>query len=157
MLTIHLHQTFQRIHFILRLRSMRIGTRQPKLRKVSPIFMRFTDLWPHSVNREIIPPYLTMSRPAEKVFLERRLIVDPHAVNHAVLLFSYAGDTADPFTTVTQVPNAFYFVWTVVSCWEEIPYCVCRPGGLIGRETRAMRAWVRILISKCKGLTSERR
>ena len=130
---------------------MRIGTRQPKLRKVSPVFVRITDLRSHSVNREIVPPYLTMSRPAEKVFLERRLIVDPHAVDHAVLLFSYAGDTADPFTTVAHVPNAFYFVRTVVSCREEIPYCVCRPGGLIGRKAKNHERLMRVLISKMQG------
>ena len=49
---------------------MRIGTRQPNLRKVSTMFVRITDLRSHRVHREIVAPYFTMFRPAEKIFLE---------------------------------------------------------------------------------------
>ena len=66
-------------------------------------------------------------------------MVDPYAVNDAVFLFGYAGDAADPFTTVTQVTDALDFVWTVEGWREEIPNCVCGPGRLIGRETAKER------------------
>lgn len=62
--------------------------------------MGITDLRSHRIYREIIAPDFTMFRPAEKIFFEGRLIVDPYAVNDAVLLLSYAGDTASPFTTI---------------------------------------------------------
>ena len=57
-------------------------------------------------------------------------MVDPYAVNDAVFPFGYAGDAADPFTTVAQVTNVLDFMWTV----GRNPK-LCAWGRLIRRET----------------------